>query len=67
MKCPKCGSDNTAVKDSRQKGGKTWRRRNCLACGHLFSTYEIYLTEYEKQTKLETMLRDLIKAGVEND
>jgi transcriptional regulator NrdR family protein len=36
MKCPEC-SENTQVLETRQ----TRRRRQCLSCGHRFSTVEI--------------------------
>ena len=42
MKCPKCGKDDDKVLDSRaaREGAAIRRRRECLACGHRFTTYE---------------------------
>jgi transcriptional repressor NrdR len=42
MKCPKCNADNDKVLDSRavRDGAATRRRRECLNCGHRFTTYE---------------------------
>lgn len=42
MKCPRCGVDNDRVVDSRavRDGGAVRRRRECLACGERFTTYE---------------------------
>ena len=42
MRCPKCGVDNDKVLDSRsaRDGAAIRRRRECLACGHRFTTYE---------------------------
>jgi len=42
MKCPKCGRDDDKVLDSRaaRDGAAIRRRRECLACGHRFTTYE---------------------------
>lgn len=42
MKCPKCGSDDDKVLDSRsaRDGAAIRRRRECLACGFRFTTYE---------------------------
>lgn len=42
MKCPKCGTDNDKVLDSRavRDGLATRRRRECQACGLRFTTYE---------------------------
>jgi transcriptional repressor NrdR len=42
MKCPFCGRDNDKVTDSRtgEDGIVIRRRRECLACGRRFTTYE---------------------------
>ena len=42
MRCPKCGTDDTKVIDSREaeEGTTIRRRRSCVACGHRFTTYE---------------------------
>jgi len=42
MKCPKCGNDDDKVLDSRsaRDGAAIRRRRECVACGHRFTTYE---------------------------
>ncbi len=42
MKCPRCGEDNDRVVDSRsvREGEAVRRRRECLACGERFTTYE---------------------------
>ncbi len=42
MRCPKCGSLDDKVVDSRQSkdGMSTRRRRICLGCGNRFTTYE---------------------------
>ena len=42
MKCPKCQTDDDKVLDSRsaRDGAAIRRRRECLACGHRFTTYE---------------------------
>ena len=47
MKCPFCDSIDTKVVDSRsaQKNNAIRRRRECLDCGHRFTTYE-YVVEY---------------------
>ncbi|MEG2429647.1 MAG: transcriptional regulator NrdR, partial [Oscillospiraceae bacterium] len=43
MKCSKCGCTESKVTDSRQTedGLKIRRRRECLACGARFTTYEV--------------------------
>ena len=42
MKCPKCYSDDDKVLDSRsaREGAAIRRRRECLVCGHRFTSYE---------------------------
>lgn len=42
MHCPFCGNDETKVIDSRLagEGHQVRRRRECLACGERFSTFE---------------------------
>lgn len=44
-KCPKCGSDQTSVVDSRIRNNFRYRRKACLDCGHTFSTAEIVIGE----------------------
>src|SRR5438309_10021289 len=42
MRCPKCGRLDDKVIDSRasREGSVIRRRRECLSCGHRFTTYE---------------------------
>src|SRR5215217_5168121 len=42
MRCPACGHLEDRVVDSREahEGQATRRRRECLACGRRFTTYE---------------------------
>ena len=42
MRCPKCGRLDDKVIDSRasREGSVIRRRRECLDCGHRFTTYE---------------------------
>ena len=42
MKCPKCSCLDDKVVDSRssKEGAVIRRRRECLDCGHRFTTYE---------------------------
>ena len=42
MRCPGCGVDDDKVIDSRaaEEGAIVRRRRECLACGRRFTTYE---------------------------
>jgi len=47
MRCSKCGCQEDKVIDSRtsREGGTIRRRRECLACGHRFTTYEVIENE----------------------
>jgi len=47
LKCPKCGSLNDKVIDSRQSkdGTVIRRRRECIDCGYRFTTYERFEEE----------------------
>lgn len=42
MRCPSCGYPESKVVDSRSadEGASIRRRRECLECGHRFTTYE---------------------------
>ncbi|MCY4324493.1 MAG: ATP cone domain-containing protein, partial [Betaproteobacteria bacterium] len=42
MKCPRCGSNDTKVQDSRPGGKVKYRRRMCKACDFRFSTTELH-------------------------
>src|SRR6187401_515658 len=56
MRCPKCGRQDDKVIDSRssREGAAIRRRRECLQCGHRFTTYE----EIEKPGLLMVLKRD---------
>ena len=56
MRCPKCECVDDKVIDSRssREGDTIRRRRECLKCGHRFTTYE----EIEKAEKLKVLKRD---------
>lgn len=43
MMCPKCDSLNLRAVDVRPRnvGNVNYRRRECLDCGHRFSTFEL--------------------------
>ena len=56
MRCPKCECEDDKVIDSRSSrdGATIRRRRECLKCGHRFTTYE----EIEKPAALMVLKRD---------
>lgn len=47
MRCPKCSSTDTKVLETRagKESASIRRRRECIACGHRFSTIEEILRE----------------------
>lgn len=40
MMCPICGCATTVIKTRHNSRGDRCRRRECLDCGHRFTTYE---------------------------
>lgn len=41
MKCPQCERNRSKVTDSRETDSSIRRRRECLDCGHRFTTHEL--------------------------
>ncbi|PLV60092.1 transcriptional regulator NrdR [Thermotoga sp. KOL6] len=70
MKCPFCGSMDTRVLDSRPTldGAAIRRRRECVACGRRFTTYERYeeapVLVIKKDGRREKFDRNKIKNGM---
>jgi len=70
MRCPKCGCQDDKVIDSRasREGATIRRRRQCMACGFRFTTYEE--VEYEglvvlkRDGRREEFSRDKLFAGI---
>ena len=71
MRCAACGHLDSKVVDSRQSddGGAIRRRRECLACGHRFTTFErpetLALTVIKRSGDREPFDRVKVVAGVE--
>ncbi|MDQ8202500.1 transcriptional regulator NrdR [Pelagicoccus sp. SDUM812003] len=66
MRCPRCASSADKVIDSRvSKDGSTIRRRReCLDCGHRYSTTEQILRECLYVTKRDGRREDFDKAKI---
>ena len=70
MKCPFCGFEESKVIDSRptDEGQRIRRRRECLKCGKLFTTYEIIeslpIIVIKKDKSRETFNRDKLMTGL---
>jgi transcriptional repressor NrdR len=64
MLCPKCGSDDGKVVDTRARpDGKTRRRYLCKHCGNRFSTVEVHVDELKQvmeYVKQDRLIRDTI-------
>lgn len=60
MKCPKCGSTDSKVTDTRAYSDDSCikRRRQCLSCGYRFATNETLCTEYPIVVKRDGQKED---------
>ncbi|MEX2213870.1 MAG: transcriptional regulator NrdR [Phycisphaeraceae bacterium] len=65
MRCPYCSVDNDKVIDSRATdgGAAVRRRRQCVACGKRFTTYEYV----ERSTRLAVIKRDGSRVPYDRD
>lgn len=70
MECPFCGFEKTDVADSRAtySHSQVWRRRRCLGCNKIFTTYEKALINFmmvEKRSgKTQRYSRAKIYTGI---
>ncbi len=68
MHCPFCSNANTKVTDSRESDDGIRRRRECLACGRRFTTYERVqaapIVLVKKDGRREEFSRDKVRAGI---
>jgi transcriptional repressor NrdR len=70
MRCPRCGEDDDRVIDSRlaREGSAVRRRRECLACGERFTTYEYVelkpLIVVKKDGRRVSYERDKVVGGI---
>src|SRR4029450_4995234 len=70
MRCPWCGHGEDRVVDSRpaERGAAIRRRRQCLACGRRFTTFErideVGLMVVKRDGSREPFVRDKVLAGV---
>jgi len=71
MRCPYCKKTEDKVIDSRSSGDEITirRRRECLACGRRFTTYEkieeVPLLVIKKDHRRETFDRSKVLAGIQ--
>src|ERR1043165_7785867 len=70
MRCPKCGGQDDKVIDSRasREGATIRRRRQCISCGHRFTTYEEIEREglmvLKRDGRHEEFSREKLLAGI---
>ena len=68
MHCPFCSNADTKVTDSRESDDGIRRRRECLACGRRFTTYERVqaapIVLVKKDGRREEFSRDKVRAGI---
>lgn len=70
MRCPKCSCQDDKVIDSRasREGATIRRRRECVACGHRFTTYEEIergeLMVVKRDNRREEFSRDKLLSGI---
>jgi transcriptional repressor NrdR len=70
MRCPVCEHDSSRVMESRdlEDGASVRRRRECLDCGHRFTTYERVerppLMVVKKDDRREPFNRQKIASGI---
>ena len=58
MVCPKCHADAHHVLDTRDRDTREiYRRRECTACGHRWTTYELFGRVIRRVKKLTKAAR----------
>lgn len=71
MRCPTCDHTEDKVVDSREseEGRAIRRRRECLSCGHRYTTYErqeeVGLTVEKRSGQREPLSKEKISSGIE--
>src|SRR5713226_6360200 len=71
MRCSKCGCQDDKVIDSRasREGSTIRRRRECIGCGHRFTTYEEVerprLMVLKRDNRREEFSREKLTAGMQ--
>ena len=59
MNCPKCGSSDTYVLETRQTAsGSMRRRRECSDCHNKFTKYEVNQKQWKVLSKIAEMMEE---------
>ena len=53
MKCPKCGSEQVRISNTRMRGENVRRQRSCLACRYIWYTVEVPEEWYRRKLLYE--------------
>ncbi len=70
MRCPKCGCQDDKVIDSRasREGATIRRRRECVGCGHRYTTYEEIeragLVIMKRDNRREELSKEKLLSGI---
>ncbi len=70
MRCPRCGNEEDRVIDSRgvRDGKGVRRRRECVGCGHRYTTYEyvdaVALLVIKRDGRREPYQREKVRRGI---
>lgn len=68
MRCPECNHPESKVTDSRESAEGVRRRRECLLCGHRFTTMErhqaLTLQVIKRDGSRQDFLREKVRDGV---
>jgi transcriptional repressor NrdR len=69
MRCPYCSKEDSKVIDTRESEEAIRRRRECLDCGHRFTTYEAIerarLMVLKQDGRREELSREKLMSGVQ--
>lgn len=63
MKCPECGSMESAILDTRDYATYRRRRRKCKVCASRYTTYEVDGTVFSSVQTVAVALSQLVSAA----
>lgn len=59
--CPRCGTENTTVYDSRNKDKHIRRKRSCSMCGLRYSSVEILEEDFKMVEAILSAHKEYVK------
>ena len=60
MKCPRCGSEQVKVSNTRHRENKIRRQRTCLECRHIWYTVEVPEEWYRRKLLYEMSMPKML-------